>query len=116
MKKRTPLVAGGQIIVPPLPSKSMILGKLPTMRDWLTATAYEDGSPRQPSYVTLRNRGAVFELTTYDPDQGARLPVSGPEIDHVLLAMEQLLGVDEAPWEVDRYLAGLLVPKKGKKK
>jgi hypothetical protein len=105
VKKRAPLVSGASAIVPALPSKSLILGKLPTVREWLTCTVYEDGTPRVPSYITLRNRGSSFEVTLYDPDQGARLPVGGPEIDHVLLALEQLLCVDEQPWEIDQYLA-----------
>lgn len=116
VKKRAPLVTGAHIIVPPLPAKSLMLNKTPLLREWLSATSYEDGSPRVPSYVTLRNRGATYEITLYDPDQGARLVVAGPEIDHVLMALEQLLGVDEAPWEIDKYLAEQLTKRGVRKK
>lgn len=103
-------------IIPALPATSVLLSKLPAIREFITATQYEDGSPRVPGYFTLRNRGASFELTMYDYDSGCRLPVSAHELDKALQLMEQLLGVEEAPWEPDRYLMNLLAERNKKKR
>ncbi len=115
MKRRNAPLGGGAI-VPALPMASTILAKLPAVREFLTATEYEDHSPRQPGYVTLRNRTTTFEVTLYDPDAGARLAVRGPDLDKTLLLVEQLLGVEEAPWELDGYLQEQLARRAKKKK
>lgn len=116
--KRRPLAAGvTPALKPALPSASTMMAKSPALREFITATTYEDGTPREPGYFTLRNRGFTFELTVYDPDSGTRLAVRAPKIDDVLSMTEQLLGVEEAPWEQDRYLTEQLEGrKKGKRK
>lgn len=103
MKRRTP-PASEDAIIKPLPAASVMLAKLPTIREFLTATQYDDKTPREPGYVTLRNLGTTFEVTLYDPDAGLRLPCRGDTLDGVLALMEQLAGTEEAAWEVDRYL------------
>lgn len=115
MKKRQPMSSAN---LPPvaLPATSVILGKLPALREFLTATAYDDGDMRTPGYMTIRNRVTSFEVTLYDPDAGARMPVRGDTLDAVLVLVEQLLGVAEAPWEHDQYLTDQLTKKKRKKK
>jgi hypothetical protein len=115
MKRRNAPVGTGAI-VPALPATSVLLAKLPAIREFLTATEYEDKSPRQPGYVTFRNRVVAFELTLYDPDGGARLAVRGPTIDQCLQLAEQMLGVEEAPWELDSYLQEQLARRAKKKK
>ena len=114
MKRRQPVVNVGAC-APALPATSVLLAKLPAIREFLSATAYDDGSPRVPGYLTLRNRGHSYELTLYDPDAGLRLPTRGPDLDKTLLLAEQLLGVEEAPWEVDNYLTEQLA-KRAKRK
>jgi hypothetical protein len=116
VKRRIPPQGSGKNIVPALPATSVILAKVPAMRAFVTDTAYEDGSPRVPGYFTLRNRVACFEVTLYDPDSGCRLPVRGSDLDKALQMAEQLLGVEEAPWEVDQYLLGQLEQRGRKKK
>jgi hypothetical protein len=93
----------------------VLLGKLPAIREFMTATAYDDGTPRTPGYFTVRNRVIAFELTLYDPDSGSRLVVRSPAIDTMWQMAEQLLGTEEAPWEPDGYLMDQL-SKRGKKK
>lgn len=113
--KRRVAQTGTQVIQPALPAASVMLGKLPAIREFLTATAYEDGTARQPGYLTIRNRGVTFEVTVYDPDSGSRLSARAPKLDDVLALLEQLIGVEEAPWEIDSYLTEQLA-RRGKRK
>jgi hypothetical protein len=114
--KRRSAPTGGVVITPPIPSTSVQMPKVPMIREWLHSTAYEDGSPRQPGYMTIRNKVTVMEVTMYDPDAGARLPVRAATLDQALVLLEQLLGVEEAPWEPDRYLMEQLVARGKRKK
>lgn len=115
MKRRT-AAEPGQVVVPALPSTSVHLPKLPALREFLTATTYDDASPRTPGYFTIRNRVTTFEVTVYDPDSGSRLSCRGPKLDDALSLIEQLLGVAEAPWETDAWLTEQLLRKRKRKK
>lgn len=114
VKKRQP-VEVGQAVIPAIPSASTLWPKLPAIREFVHATAYEDGSPRTPGYITIRNRATTMEVTCYDVDSGTRLSARGQTLDQALSLMEQLLGVEEAPWERDNYLADQLA-KRAKKR
>lgn len=94
-----------------LSRESKLFARLPRLAEYLTRVSYDDGSPRVPSYYTLRNRGASFEVTVYDPDSGGRLPVNGATLDEAFLALEKLLGAEEAPWQPDKYLMSELARK-----
>lgn len=104
----------GITIVPQLSGASKVYAKCTRVMEFLCATAYDDGSARRPGYITLRNRGHCYEITAYDPDSGLRLPVSGPDVDHVYGALDTLLGVADAPWQVDDYLMSQLSKKRKK--
>jgi hypothetical protein len=115
MKRRsTPAV--GHTVQAALPAASTILAKLPAIRAFVTDTQYDDGTPRTPGYLTIRNRGIAFEITLYDPDSGTRLPLRAPDLDKLLLLIEQLVGVEDAPWELDPYLTEQLERRAKKKK
>jgi hypothetical protein len=92
---------------------SVILGKLPAIREWLSCTVYDDGSPRQPGALRIASRNSQWWLTLTDPDRGARLCACDDKLDRALTLLEQLLGVEEAPWEIDPY-ARQTKGKKGK--
>lgn len=113
IKKRQPAPQSGQQ-QPAAKATSVLLAKLPALREWLTATAYEDGSARTPGRLSLEVYGTTWSLLLRDPDAAARLPIRGEDLDKVLLLAEQLLGVEEAPWERDNYLAEQLGKKKRK--
>lgn len=98
--------------VPAASATSVILSKLPLLREWLSATSYDDGGVRTPGALRLTTRGTLWALTLTDPDAGARLPVLGQDLDKTLLLLEQLLGAAEAPWEVDPYAPSRTVSKK----
>lgn len=99
---------------PALSSESKAWAKYPLMREFVTKTTYDDGSPRTPGDVGLRNRGHIFELTARDPDSGLRLPVCAQTLDEVFFALESLLGAENAPWVCDEYLTAQLAKKKKK--
>lgn len=114
LKKR---LASGEL--PPIPALSVetiLLKKCPLLVEFCAATAYEDGSARQPGYFTLRNRVIEYELTVYDPDAGMRLTCNAVQLDRVFAGLEALLGAPDAPWMVDRYLWERKPKEKTKKK
>lgn len=114
--KRRQAARPGDTVLPALSSASTHWPKLPAIREFISATKYDDGTPRTPGYVTVRNRLTTYEVTIYDPDGAARLSTRAPTLDAALSLMEQLLGVEEAPWEHDRYLADQQAKSKPRKK
>lgn len=113
LKRRQPPQEGTPSI--PLDGTSVILDDCPLLRQFLTHTAYDDMSPRQPGYVTIRTRGLTFEITLYDYDSGQRCACQGPSLDDMFAAAELVLGAEQAPWTPDSYLMSLLAKKPKKK-
>lgn len=103
----------GLVGVPPnaAASASVILAKLPAVRAWVSDTSYDDKSVRVPGALRISSRDAMWCLTLTDPDAGARLLVTDSSLDKALLLLEQLCGVEDAPWQIDPYAP----QKKGKK-
>jgi len=97
--------AGGPINRAALPNESTALKKYPTLCEWLSATTYEDGSPRVPGYFWFTNRCIAFEVTLFDPDQCVKMPCLGRTIDEALACAETHLRAEDAPWQPDPYLA-----------
>lgn len=102
MKKREAIGLGGVAMPGPAPT-STILGKLKTIREFMSTTAYDDGSPRAVSALRITSRGTVWQLTLTDPDTYARLPVQDASLDDALALMEKLLQSEQCPWEPDPY-------------
>jgi len=94
---------------------SVLLGKLPALREWMVSTTYDDGSPREPGKLSIEIYGTAWSIQVRDPNNGLRMNVRAEELDKALLLMEQLLGVEEAPWERDNYLTEQLAKKRKKK-
>jgi len=113
--KRRQAAKPGDTVVPPLSSTSTHWPKLPAVREFISATSYDDGSPRTPGYITVRNRVTTYEVTVYDPDSGSRLSGRAPGLDEALMLVEKLLGVEDAPWEPDGYLQKQLEQKPKRK-
>lgn len=104
IKKRDPM--SGPRGAPQGPKgTSMILAKLPLLREFLSATQYDDGSTRTVGNMRVGSQGRLWEITLQDIDALARITVREEDLDKALLLAEQLLGMSEAPWETDRYLA-----------
>jgi len=114
MKRRSP-IKGSNVVMPALSAESKLLGKCAQLVEFITATAYEDGTPRTPGYLWFNNRGHLFECTLFDPDSGGRISMVGKTIDDTLAAADTILRAAEAPWLPDRFLTEQL-EKKSKKK
>lgn len=113
VKKRT--APEGARILSMLSTETVLLKKLPRLVEALTCVSYEDGTPRTPWYLTLRNKLSSFEVTLYDPDIGHRLALRAARLDDVLLLAEKAVDTEGLPWEPDNYLLGLLEEKEKKK-
>jgi hypothetical protein len=66
---------------------------------------YEDGSPRQPGWFTVRTSGAAWQVVVKDPDSCSSFTVVARTLDEALDSAALLLGCEEAPWEPDAFLA-----------
>lgn len=113
--KRRAVVGAAAPVRPPLSSDCVEMHHLPLIREFLSATSYEDGSARTPGYLWLTNRGTAYELVLFDPDAGARAPFLALTISEVFMAAELHLMAEEGAWQPDRYLQEQL-SKKGKRK
>lgn len=114
IKRRT--VNPDTLPIPALSGDSKVLAKFPLIREFLTATQYEDGGARTPGYITLRNRVIEFEVSLYDPDAGSRIAIRSRTMDDAFAAAELILGAADAPWEPDRYLMEQLAKRNKSKK
>lgn len=114
VKKREALGLVG-VPIPAAPKASTMLAKVPTVREYLSETAYEDGSSRQVSALRITTRGAMWSLTITDPDARARVVMVAGELDKALLALEALLQAPDCPWEADPWAPQERKPR-GKKK
>lgn len=113
--KRRPGPGAAGAVQPAAQAASTIMGKLPAMREFLTATVYDDGSARAPGRLRIETQGTIWAVTVQDPDACARLTCRAPTLDGALLLVEQCLGVEDSPWELDRYLAQAQTTSKKKK-
>jgi len=103
IKRRTP--AGVEAIPAELAAPIDAFGQWPMIADFLSATKYDDGTVRLPGSVRIENIRTCYRVTLYDPDAGLRLPFAAATVEACLTQLEALLGVEDAPWEVDQWLA-----------
>lgn len=89
-----------------------VLSAFPQIVAHLVTTRYDDGSRRQTGTVTLRVMGSSWQAEARDFDAGLRLRVVGGTVDDALVLLDQLLGVETAPWEPDEYLQAKMTKKK----
>lgn len=113
--KKRPTAEGIILQMPgPVPTSTMF-GKLSLLREFMSATTYEDGTRRTPGKLFWGSQGRLWELTLKDADALAQLIVREESLDKAFLLLETLLGVEEAPWETDQW-AAKKAAEKGKKK
>lgn len=112
--KKLSIGAGEGAPLPPLSSESVILKKLPRLCEFLTNTAYEDGSPRSPGRLWIDNDGIAFTITLFEPSAFARVRIRGNTLDDALALANTHLGMENAPWEADQYARDKAAQKKKK--
>lgn len=75
---------------------------------------YDDGSPREPGWFTVKTLGAAWVVQIKDPDSALTFSMVAQSLDKALEDACVLLACDEAPWEPDNFLAAARA-KKNKK-
>lgn len=116
LMKRRSVVSPDAAIRPALPHESKVFLRLTALCEFLSATVYDDGTARTPGYFWFSNRGTLYELTLFDPDAGARLPLVAKTIDDAFAAADLTLRAEDAPWQPDKYLTEQLEKRRPKKK
>jgi hypothetical protein len=111
MKKLSMGAEGGDKL-PPLSPESTILKKMPRLCEFLTATAYEDGSARSPGRLWLEQDGFAFTITLFEPTGYARVRLRASTLDDVFNLANAHLGMENAPWEADQYARDKAAQKK----
>jgi len=115
MPIRRRIIETAPLQLPDLPNQTKLFGKLPTLVAFLTARSYEDAGARLPGTFWFDGGSSGFAVTLRDVDQCLRLVVRAPTIDDVFGAAELAIGAENAPWEIDQFLADKRAEKKKKK-
>lgn len=113
--KRLKILAGSGLPQVGVSSTSVIWGKLPKLREHLSALAYEEGEVREPGYMWIKTTLSQWVITIFEPSACARMDIRAGTLDEALLLAEKLLGAEDAPWEIDQFLVEKRA-KKSKKK
>ena len=101
--KRRQLPTGDGAPVPALSGETKVLAKFPRLMEFLTAVYYDDKTVRIPGTWRFSVQGLTFALTLTDVDAGMRITLRAAALDDVLALAEQVLKMDDQPWEVDPY-------------
>lgn len=96
------------------PVESTIWEGLMPLIEHMALRQYEDKSPREPGWVTIKSQGAAWIVQVKDPDSCCSFSAVGPTLDSALETAALLLSCDDAPWESDRWLADAASRKKKK--
>jgi hypothetical protein len=93
--------------------ESNVFARLHNLVAHCAVTRYDDGSARKPGWFNVKTIGQTWVVQVKDPDGGVCLSATGASLDDALALADLLLGAEDAPWEVDYFLAS---NGKGKKK
>jgi len=84
--------------------ESVMLTPVPNIVAHLAVTRYDDGTPRQPGWLTVRTEGVSWKVIAKDPDGQCSLTAIAQSVDDALALMDLMLGAEDAPWEPDRWM------------
>lgn len=101
-KKNAPTNVSGQKHLASV--ESNILGQCHALVKHCAVTAYDDGDPRKPGWITIKTFGAAWQVEAKDPDSCLSIRVVENSLDEALMLLNLLLESDEAPWEPDQWL------------
>jgi len=103
MRKRTPQATQGSGPEHLAAMETRVFGALPNIIAHCGVVRYEDGTPRQPGWVTVRTLGGAWQVTAKEPDAQCQLVSVANTLDDALAQLDLLLGAEDAPWEVDPW-------------
>lgn len=93
---------------------SAYLEKLLPLIEHCAARQYDDGSPREPGWITIKTQGSAWVVQVKDPDTACSFTSVAATIDNALETAAIMLASDEAPWERDAFLEAANARKKKK--
>lgn len=82
----------------PLSALTGVLSVTPAVVEYLTATAYPDGSQRERSTISLFLEDGVVKACLSDRDQARTLWRSGASVEDALMAVESAVADGTADW------------------
>lgn len=96
---------GGPDGIPPLPhGDAKAWGKrFPQIAEWMTASAWPDGKPREGCRLVLSVRNQWWRLTLKEPNLGLEVEVTSENPDELYPALESLLSTKKVPWRHDQW-------------
>lgn len=101
-KKNAPANASGQKHLASI--ESNVLAQCHALVRHCAITAYDDGDPRKPGWITIKTFGAAWQVEAKDPDSCMSIRVVENSLDEALMLLNLLVESDEAPWEADQWL------------
>lgn len=96
------------------PMETEVLRDHMPLIEHMATTQYDDGSPRQPGWVTIQTYGRTWTVSVKDPDTCLSFRCIGESLDEALEMAALLLGAEEAPWEPDPWLRRAATERKKK--
>jgi len=82
-----------------------LFAALMPLTEHMALRQYDDGEAREPGWITLKTQGAAWCVQVKDPDAAVSFTAVADTLDKALETAALLLGCDDAPWEMDRFLA-----------
>jgi hypothetical protein len=96
--KRNVSSAGGSGTLPSALPTCKLSERFPTVAEFLTSTAWEDGSSRSTGTITLMRDEGAWKAALHDRDAGLSCFVSGKTFTALLEAMERGLEAGSLEW------------------
>lgn len=87
------------------PVESEYLAELMPLVEHCCIRQYDDGSPREPGWVTIKTQGAGWVVQVKDPDACVSFSAVAQTLDQAMQTAALLLACDDAPWEPDAFLS-----------
>jgi hypothetical protein len=104
LRKGDKRVGGGSVLVDA--SQDPLVLAYPVLWAFLTQTAWEDGSQRQPGSLLMFTQDGMMKCMLRDREDGTCLWVAGRGLTHLLDVAEGSLCDPGADWRVDRQQPG----------
>lgn len=95
--------------------ESALMAQHMALVEHMALRKYDDGSDREPGWITVKVTGAAWVVQVKDPDSCCSFTAVADTIDKAIDTANLLLACDEAPWEHDNWLAKAKAEKNKKK-
>lgn len=111
MKKKG-IAGGGEGARHLAPMESELFRDMMSLVEHCAVRLYDDNSPRDIGWWTVKTLGAAWVVQVKDPDSCCSFNAIGDTIDKALATAALLLSSEEAPWESDNFLKAQKAKKK----